>query len=286
MTSRRPPRSTRPSPKRRWSYMILMWSRGAISVLDEDAPGQSSGIRNPFDGIFHKTSTQDQTSFVVYSEFIHNVFQRSPTDVALFFDRGLKLQYTGSTDQHLFLPFIGGPDDRLALAFLVRLCANPGVNVAVVRIRKTGDEAVTVGNTHLRFVQRHTYHSIDAIADHDLGFAKTRKLGAVNINPLVAANANANGSGVANTSPPNTNKRPLLPADRKQTDYRRPPLDEQDRDWRRSLPPLQQQPGWEHDRDVKLPPRRDLLKEEKPAGVPAVLNWFVLVLPRGRRGVG
>ncbi|KAF8214100.1 potassium:hydrogen antiporter [Mycena galopus ATCC 62051] len=130
--------------------VILPWSRGATSVLDEqETPGRTSGIRNPFDGIFHKTTTQDQTSSVVYSDFIRKVFLRSITDVALFVDRGLNLQYSGSTDQHLFLPFIGGPDDRLALAFLVQLCANPGVNATVFRIRKTdslADEPAAVGN--------------------------------------------------------------------------------------------------------------------------------------------
>ncbi|KAJ7246597.1 potassium:hydrogen antiporter [Mycena haematopus] len=132
--------------------VILPWSRGATSVLDEpEEPGTTTGIRNPFDGIFHKTTTQDQTSSVVYSEFIRKVFLRSTTDVALFVDRGLSLQYSGSTDQHLFLPFIGGPDDRLALAFLVQLCANPGVHATVTRIRKTESAAgeTEFGNTYL-----------------------------------------------------------------------------------------------------------------------------------------
>ncbi|KAJ7682120.1 Sodium/hydrogen exchanger family-domain-containing protein [Mycena polygramma] len=122
--------------------VIIPWSRGATSVLDEEEPGQTAGPRNPFDGIFHKTTTQDQTSSVVYSEFIRKVFLRSPTDVALFVDRGLKLQFSpGTSDQHLFLPFIGGPDDRLALAFLVQLCAKPGVRASVVRIRKSDSSA-------------------------------------------------------------------------------------------------------------------------------------------------
>ncbi|KAJ7628091.1 potassium:hydrogen antiporter [Mycena rosella] len=120
--------------------VIVPWSRGATSVLmdEEEEHGRSTSARNPFDGIFHKTATQDQTSSVVYSEFIRKVFLRAPTDVALFVDRGLSLQFSaGETDQHLFLPFIGGPDDRLALTFLVQLCGNPGVHATVVWIRKT-----------------------------------------------------------------------------------------------------------------------------------------------------
>ncbi|KAJ7129154.1 potassium:hydrogen antiporter [Mycena epipterygia] len=123
--------------------VVLPWSRGATSILEEsEEHGRTAGVRNPFDGIFHKTTTQDQTSSVVYSDFIRKVFVRSPTDVALFVDRGLSLQMSaGTTDQHLFLPFIGGPDDRLALTFLVQLCANPGVHASVVWIRKTESSA-------------------------------------------------------------------------------------------------------------------------------------------------
>ncbi|KAJ7737373.1 Sodium/hydrogen exchanger family-domain-containing protein [Mycena metata] len=115
--------------------IILPWSRGATSVLaEEEQPGRVTGARNPFDGVFHKTTTQDQTSSVVYSDFIRKVFQRSPTDVALFVDRGMSL--AGAAEQQLFLPFIGGPDDRLALAFLVQLCSNPTVHATAVRVRK------------------------------------------------------------------------------------------------------------------------------------------------------
>ncbi|KAF7352309.1 K(+)/H(+) antiporter 1 [Mycena venus] len=141
--------------------VIIPWSRGATTVLDEEDESGASGVRNPFDGIFHKTATQDQTSSIVYSDFIRKVFLRSPTDVALFVDRGLKLHFSGSTDQHLFLPFIGGPDDRLALAFLVQLCANPAMNATVVRIRKTESsayETVPAANTHLTMAAADTVY--------------------------------------------------------------------------------------------------------------------------------
>ncbi|KAK7054009.1 K(+)/H(+) antiporter 1 [Favolaschia claudopus] len=146
--------------------VILPWSRGITSVLDEaeeQSPDHAgSGVRNPFDGIFHKTATQDQTSSVVYSEFIRKVFQRSPTDVALFVDRGLTLQYSaGAEQQHLFLPFIGGPDDRLALAFLVQLCENPAVTATVVRIHKTESSGAVVDDapaTHLTMAAADTVY--------------------------------------------------------------------------------------------------------------------------------
>ena len=69
--------------------VIIPWARGATSVLDEADAGQQVGARNPFDGVFHKTAVQDQTSSIVYSEFIRNVFAKSPSDIALFVDRGI-----------------------------------------------------------------------------------------------------------------------------------------------------------------------------------------------------
>ena len=46
---------------------------------------------------------------------------------------------------HVFLPFFGGPDDRLALDFVVQICANPRVSGTVVRITKCDGVAVSTG---------------------------------------------------------------------------------------------------------------------------------------------
>ncbi|TFK29022.1 cation/H+ exchanger [Coprinopsis marcescibilis] len=121
--------------------VIIPWSRGTTSVLLEtDTQSHSQQARNPFDGVFHRTTTQDQTSSVVYSEFIRSVFLRCSTDVALFVDRGVTSgQVSGA--QHLFLPFFGGPDDRLALSFLVQLCARSFVSATVIRISKAEEES-------------------------------------------------------------------------------------------------------------------------------------------------
>lgn len=119
--------------------VIIPWARGATHVLEEQAENQHVGTRNPFDGIFHKTTQEDQTSSVVYSEYIRSVFQKSPVDVALFVDRGLaSARIRLDAKQHIFLPFFGGPDDRLALRFLIQICdRDKNVSAAVVRIVKS-----------------------------------------------------------------------------------------------------------------------------------------------------
>ncbi|KAG6878827.1 hypothetical protein C0992_007405 [Termitomyces sp. T32_za158] len=119
------------------SQMIIVpWSRGSTEVDDES----DNHAHNPFDGIFHKhtthTSTRDPTSSIVYSEFIRNVFSTSSSNVALFVDRGISTPHHRSGTQHLFLPFIGGPDDRLALSFIVQLARNSSVQATVIRIIK------------------------------------------------------------------------------------------------------------------------------------------------------
>ncbi len=112
-----------PPPRRRWS--IVPWARGTTQVSEENAQGHEVGARNPFDGVFHKTTVQDQTGSVVYSEFIRNVFAKTPSDIALFVDRGVASPSAEVTPQHIFLPFIGGPDDRLALSFVVQPLREP-----------------------------------------------------------------------------------------------------------------------------------------------------------------
>jgi hypothetical protein len=81
----------------------------------------------------------------LHSQFVRGVFSQSKTDVALFVDRST-IDLTSFGDgsdgvdvlhQHIFLPFFGGPDDRLALDFVVQICANRRVRGTVVRLTKS-----------------------------------------------------------------------------------------------------------------------------------------------------
>jgi len=119
------------------SQMLLVPWKVAMS---EDAAG-SSGF-NPFDHLFKRTVATDHSSEVVNSHYIRKVFAGTGADVCLIIDRGLSTSGTPS-NQHIFLPFFGGPDDRLALSLVVQLCAgDSGVAATVVRIKKTGGSDV------------------------------------------------------------------------------------------------------------------------------------------------
>lgn len=115
-----------------FSQMLLVpWK---VAVGDDAA---SSVGFNPFDSLFKRTVTTDYSSEVVNSHYIRKVFAGTKADVCLIVDRGLSTS-RNSGDQHIFLPFFGGPDDRLALSLVVQFCAgDSGVTATVVRIKKT-----------------------------------------------------------------------------------------------------------------------------------------------------
>ena len=111
---------------------LLASHMAEASASDHTAPSYS-----PFDSLFSKTSGRDETaSLVLRSQFIRRVFASSASDVALFIDRGLSTDLGSTIYPHIFLPFFGGPDDRLALSFVVQLCMHGAVSATVVRIRQ------------------------------------------------------------------------------------------------------------------------------------------------------
>ncbi|KAJ3544910.1 hypothetical protein NMY22_g2626 [Coprinellus aureogranulatus] len=124
--------------------LLIPWSKGSTSLVD--APEMTTTLtqhsHNPFEGMMRRTTTTNQTESVVHSEFIRSVFLKCPCDVALFVERGISTSSL-SPEQHLFLPFFGGPDDRLALSFLVQLCSRPFVTATVVKVRRVEDLAVS-----------------------------------------------------------------------------------------------------------------------------------------------
>lgn len=117
----------------------------------------------------HSLWTLAPNTSLIHSHFIRNVFARSDVDVGLYIDQsgvvgappfvnsvpesdiplsagtdpmnamgfGLAGAGRGRGRVHMFLPFFGGPDDRLALEFVVGLCRrNERLRATVVRFRK------------------------------------------------------------------------------------------------------------------------------------------------------
>ncbi|KAI0086957.1 Sodium/hydrogen exchanger family-domain-containing protein [Irpex rosettiformis] len=128
------------------SQLVLMpWlppyqDRDAFPTTPAVEPGSKT---NPFDNLFRSANAESPyTASALHSQFVRGVFSQSKTDVALFVGlnnsgEATKIS-TGATGTggryHLFLPFFGGPDDRLALEFVVQLCAHPKVTATVARV--------------------------------------------------------------------------------------------------------------------------------------------------------
>jgi len=138
---------------------------------------KSASSHNPFDILFKSSQMKSSAHgggtlgggidvsnsvAITHSQFVRGVFSQSTIDVALFVDQSTLDSSSsivgglgsGRYDQHIFLPFFGGPDDRLALEFVVQICANPRVRGTVVRISKCDEvEAPDIsrldGLTHL-----------------------------------------------------------------------------------------------------------------------------------------
>ncbi|KAI9443433.1 Sodium/hydrogen exchanger family-domain-containing protein [Lactarius indigo] len=100
--------------------------------------------RSPFDALF----LTNGSASLLHSHFVRGVFAQARTNVALLVGRaplGVR------EETRLFLPFFGGPDDRLALDLTVQLCANPRVRATVLRVTKRDVrvELVTPEAAHL-----------------------------------------------------------------------------------------------------------------------------------------
>ncbi|KAG8907858.1 K(+)/H(+) antiporter [Tulasnella sp. 403] len=116
------------------------------ATTDTSAPVPATHSNNPFEALFRSqvaaqqvSSRQERVTSVAHSHFIRRLFASAPTDVALYVDNQALRQGVGSR-AHLVIPFFGGPDDRLALEFVVQLCTKEGVSATVIRVRKEAVE--------------------------------------------------------------------------------------------------------------------------------------------------
>jgi len=116
--------------------VLVPWlpSTQAPEIPDTGAPSLAQDRNAPFDSLFHS----DRSTSLVHSQFVRGVFAQAGTNVALLFGHA---PFSLREQTNLFLPFFGGPDNRLALDFVVQLCANPRVCATVMRLTKRDIQA-------------------------------------------------------------------------------------------------------------------------------------------------
>ena len=125
-----------------WTIPVL--SGNAPGSIDASSSGEAGGLPaststtlSPFEKIFGAETTGSP----MYTHFLRRVFTECSTDTALFIDRGFTSgTFSPGAGQHIFVPFYGGPDDRLALRFVVQLCHHTNVTATIVRITRDGPE--------------------------------------------------------------------------------------------------------------------------------------------------
>jgi len=128
--------------------VLIPWT---VPTHIEDAEIQPEGV-TPFDNIF-----ASQAGSPIYTHFVRRVFNEAKSDTALFVDRGFGSTFTPGVNQHIFLPFFGGRDDRLALRFVVQLCHHPKVTATIVyhQIQTSDNESTTEKEVLSESVQAH-----------------------------------------------------------------------------------------------------------------------------------
>jgi hypothetical protein len=120
--------------------VIVPWTVPTGNDNNSSEEIKAEGVSS-FDNIF-----ATEAGSPMYTHFVRRVFNEANTDAALFVDRGFGSTFTPGVSQHIFLPFFGGKDDRLALRFVVQLCHNPNVTATVVYHQTIDDPAVFDSN--------------------------------------------------------------------------------------------------------------------------------------------
>jgi len=100
-------------------------------------------MTNPLEALFrtagvpqHGNITRhEKITSVAHSHFIRRLYATAPTDVGVFIDNDVSRQVMGSK-VHIIMPFFGGPDDRLALEFVVQLCGREEATATIFRVTK------------------------------------------------------------------------------------------------------------------------------------------------------
>lgn len=94
---------------------------------------------------FHKQSNIEgvlQVTNNAFKDINHNVMRDAPCSVGIFVDRGLGSLF--KVQLRVLMVFIGGPDDREALAIAWRMAKHQGIQLSVVRILLLGEAAEVV----------------------------------------------------------------------------------------------------------------------------------------------
>jgi K+:H+ antiporter len=118
--------------------VLVPWLPSAHTPDNPDTGAHASNVAQDRSTTFDALFRVDRSTPLPHTHFVRSVFAHAGTNVGLLIGRA---PFTVHGQTHIFLPFFGGPDDRLALDFVMQLCANPRVSATVLNITKRDIEA-------------------------------------------------------------------------------------------------------------------------------------------------
>ncbi|KAG8952977.1 K(+)/H(+) antiporter [Tulasnella sp. 424] len=161
-----------------------------ISGESHGAPPQATHTSNPLAGLFagpsspgatggapHSTTLtrHEKLTSVAHSHFIRRLYASAPADVGLFVDNQAVQQqgHILGSKAHLLIPFFGGPDDRLALEFVVQLCERPEVTATIIRVTKEALMSDSEGENRAKLELPEQAHLSGTAGEHGLPITDT-----------------------------------------------------------------------------------------------------------------
>lgn len=100
---------------------------------------------------FHKQQTVDGGMEAMNSsvkDLNETILSTAPCSVAVFVDRGLSSSTVRlASSRHVMLLFFGGPDDREALAFSMRMIENPSISLTILRFLPLEEQQTAVSSS-------------------------------------------------------------------------------------------------------------------------------------------
>ncbi|XP_045809823.1 cation/H(+) antiporter 15-like [Trifolium pratense] len=137
---------------------------------------------------FHKQISSEgalETTNIAYQDINQNVMKSAPCSVGIFVDRDIG-QFDLERKFHICMIFVGGPDDREALAIAWRMAGHPGVRLSVVRMLLF-DEAAEVDTSSHNEAQGILLVVMDSEMQNDLDdeYVNSFRLTAVNNNDSI-----------------------------------------------------------------------------------------------------
>ncbi|KAL0062653.1 K(+)/H(+) antiporter [Marasmius tenuissimus] len=136
---------------------------------------------NPFDALFrtasyHAGGGEEETT--LHAHFVRGVFGEAGKrglDVGLFVELAHSRGSTatsmfdgaGGSDEemHVYLPFFGGPDDRMALEFVLQLCERKGVRAEVIWV-KVGQDSEDGVSGETKVPDKHHLPTVASARSH------------------------------------------------------------------------------------------------------------------------